>query len=84
MEKHPKTLIIRSIETAGGERCVDIFRRFDGTFGYGVYRRDPEDARGWFALGDHGGLTFESEAAALAAAARQEPWLMDASTAPRH
>jgi hypothetical protein len=35
--------VLASIETGDGHRCVDLFRRLDGTFGYEEFRRDPED-----------------------------------------
>jgi hypothetical protein len=35
--------VLASIETDDGLRCVDLFRRPDGTFGYQEFRRDPED-----------------------------------------
>lgn len=32
--------VLRSVETPDGDRCVDIFRRPDGTFGFAVFRRE--------------------------------------------
>ncbi len=68
-------LVMESIETADGGRCVDIFRRGDGTFGFEAYRRDVEDPHGWFPIGRHGHNTYESEAEARAAAKAQITWL---------
>lgn len=68
--------VVRSFDFDHG-RCLDVYRRPDGVFGYREYRRDPEDGRGWF---DAGGATaegFETEAAALAAARSAVPWLED-------
>lgn len=73
-----KNLVARSINAAGDDRCVDIFRRPDGTFGFEEYRRDVEDQRGWFAIGFYGAETFETETAALAAALAAVAWLQDA------
>jgi hypothetical protein len=67
--------VSRSIETPDSGRCVDLFRRPDGTFGFEEYRRDPEDGRGWYPIGQFGEAIFASEAAALAQACRQVPWL---------
>ena len=41
-----KNLVVKSINAAGEDRCVDIFCRPDGTFGFDEYRRDVEDQRG--------------------------------------
>src|SRR6266403_513923 len=38
--------VLASRENAEGNRCVDIFRRDDGSFGFEEYRRDPEDRGG--------------------------------------
>jgi hypothetical protein len=68
-------LVIESLETPDGGRCVDIFRRDDGTFGFEAYRRDVEDPRGWFPIGHHGGQPYPTEIGAREAAARQITWL---------
>lgn len=67
--------VLKSINAAGETRCVDIFRRQDGRFGFDECRRDPEDGRGWFAIGGHGDRSFDSAAAALAAARTAITWL---------
>lgn len=73
-----KNLVVKSINAAGDDRCVDIFRRPDGTFGFEEYRRDVEDQHGWFAIGFHGGTTFETDLTALAAASVAVSWLQAA------
>ena len=65
--------MIRSIEAPGGQLCVDIFRRPDDSFGFELYRREPEDAHGWYPIGYYSGQTFPDLAAAEAAAARAVP-----------
>ena len=45
-------------------RCVDIFKRADGSFGYEEYRRDPEDNRGWYPIGGYAARSFVSSTAA--------------------
>jgi hypothetical protein len=65
----------RSIETPDGGRCVDLFRRPDGSFGFEEYRRDPEDGSGWYPVGHHAGAMFPTEAASLAEARRRVGWL---------
>jgi hypothetical protein len=37
--------VLVSLENSAGDRCVDIFARDDGTFGFEEYRKDPEDER---------------------------------------
>lgn len=73
-----RNLVLASIETDGGERCVDIFQRPDGTFGFEEYRRDSEDGSGWFRIGSFGERAFPSEADARTAAAAVVPWLSHA------
>lgn len=71
----PRNRVLRSIETDGGERCVDIFVRPDGSAGFEEYRRDSEDHRGWFAIGFHADKVFAGEAEALTAALLAVGWL---------
>ncbi|MBL6953051.1 MAG: hypothetical protein ISR50_10475 [Alphaproteobacteria bacterium] len=68
-------LVIESLETPDGGRCVDIFRRDNGTFGFEEYRRDVEDPRGWFPIGHHESAVYQAEAQARAAATRLVAWL---------
>lgn len=72
--------VLKSIDLQDGNRCVDLFARADGTFGFEEYRRDIEDARGWFPVGFFGDLVFDSEDDALRAARSRVPWLKDAMT----
>ncbi len=69
-----ETKVMRSIEEPGGLRCVDLFRRPDGSWGFAEYRRNPEDPRGWTGIGA-GTDGFASLAAALDAARGAVPWL---------
>ena len=71
-------LVFRSIENGDHDRCVDLFRRSDGTFGFEEYRRDIEDQRGWFAIGFYRDKTFDTEVAALTAALASVSWLGEA------
>ena len=72
-----KNKVLRSIETPDGGRCVDFFIRPDGSFGFEEYRRDMEDARGWFPIGFHGEKSFGSEEEAEGAARKAVSWLRD-------
>lgn len=67
--------VLRSIEDDTGARCVDVFRRPDGTHGYREYRRDPEDPRGWAAIGAEPDEAFEDFETALTAATTAIEWL---------
>lgn len=67
--------VLRSINDRGADRCVDVFLRPDGTVGFEEFRRDVEDARGWFPIGGHRDRTFADEAEALAAARTAVVWL---------
>ena len=67
--------VLRSINDWGDDRCVDIFIRPDGTTGFELFRRDVEDARGWFPIGGHAARVFADEGAALAAAISDIAWL---------
>jgi len=69
--------VMQSIETPDGGRCVDIFIRPDGSYGFEEYRRDLEDGRGWFPVGFHADERFGSEAAARDTALDRVSWLRD-------
>lgn len=69
--------VLRSIETPDGGRCVDLFIRPDGSYGFEEYRRDSEDGRGWFPIGFFSGKIFSAEQDALDDAVSRVPWLMD-------
>ena len=73
-----KNLVLKSISSRGEGRCVDIFMRPGGTFGFEEFRRDIEDARGWFPTGFFGDRIFASEEDALREARLKVPWLNDA------
>ena len=72
--------VLRSIETDGGARCVDLFVRPDRTFGFEEYRRDVEDGRGWFPVGFYGARVYQTEDCAMDAALTSISWLSEAMT----
>jgi hypothetical protein len=39
----PSWLVLASWQSSDRFRCVDIFRRPDGSYGFEEFRRDPED-----------------------------------------
>lgn len=67
--------VIQSVNLEGEHQCVDVFMRPGGTFGYELYRWDPEDGRGWYAIGHFSARKFESERYALEDACDNIPWL---------
>ena len=74
-----RKLVLASLENDGGTRCVDIFRRADGSHGFEEYRRDPEDPRGWSGAAGFGDRIFDTEEAARAAANGAVGWLSGAA-----
>ena len=71
-----KNRVALSLENASADRCVDIFVRPDGTFGFEEFRRDPEDCGQWQCLNTFSQHTFASETDALAVARQYVPWLL--------
>ncbi|MBK18169.1 MAG: hypothetical protein CMM52_04945 [Rhodospirillaceae bacterium] len=68
-------VVLSSIETFEGDRCVDIFQRDDGTFGFDEFRRDPETRTGWYRTGGFEKAIFSAEEEALAEARKNVVWL---------
>jgi hypothetical protein len=71
----PTWKVLASPSTPAVDRCVDIFSRPDGTFGFEEFRRDPEDMGAWTPVAYYSEREFLSEADALAAARERVPWL---------
>ena len=69
--------MLRSINTPDGGRCVDVFQRPDGTFGFEEFRRDVEDLSGWFAIGGYANRTFDSQQDVFDLARASVSWLGD-------
>lgn len=67
--------VIRSTEAPGGLLCVDVFERTDGSFGFELYRREPQDGRGWYPVGHFAGLVFANVTSAEQAAVSAVPWM---------
>ncbi|HBQ49433.1 MAG TPA: hypothetical protein DD728_11240 [Hyphomonas atlantica] len=68
-------MVLASLENDDGTRCVDLFRRADGTHGFEEYRRDPEDPRGWSGAAGFSARVFDDENAARTAAQSAVKWL---------
>lgn len=71
----PKVTIMDSIENSERNRCVDIFRRADGSFGFEEWRREPEEPGRWFRARYHSHEVFDSPRATLVAARASVAWL---------
>ena len=69
--------MLASPSTASVDRCVDVFLRPNGTFGFEEFRRDPEDRGAWTPVAYFSGQEYDSEQDALAATRARVPWLGD-------
>jgi hypothetical protein len=68
--------VLTSLENRTADRCVDIFVRDDGTFGFEEYRRDHEDGKGWFPLHRYSHQVFDTAERALAQAQSTVAWMI--------
>ena len=73
----PSWKVLASPSTPAVDRCVDVFRRPDGTFGFEEFRRDPEDMGSWTPIAYFSGRHYDSEQEAVVAARAAVPWLAD-------
>jgi hypothetical protein len=71
----PSWIVVESIENPQHDRCVDVFTRLDGSFGFEEFRRDAEDAGAWTPVSYFSGLRYASKGEVLADAGRQVAWL---------
>ena len=71
----PSWQVLASPSTPGVDRCVDIFLRPDGSFGFEEFRRDPEDGGHWTPIAYYSVREYPTEVEALAAARQSVPWL---------
>jgi len=63
-----------SHENVDRDRCVDVFERPDGTFGFEEFRKDPEDLGRWTPVAYFSGTTYATADEAQRAATRLVPW----------
>jgi hypothetical protein len=71
-------LVFISVENLEHDRCVDLFSRPDGSYGFEEFRRDVEDGGEWTPVQYYSGSAFVSREAALAAAMQSVTWLASA------
>ena len=76
-------LVLASHQVADGSRCVDIFSRPDGTFGFEEFRKDPEDMGAWTPVSYFSGREFPTELGAVESARQSVPWLANLLDSPR-
>jgi hypothetical protein len=70
-------LVFVSVENSEHDRCVDIFSRPDGSYGFEEFRRDVEDGGQWTPVQYYSGVAYRSAAVVLDSAERTIPWLTD-------
>jgi hypothetical protein len=68
-------VVFDSVENDEHDRCVDLFHRPDGSFGFEAFRRDVEDAGRWTPVAYHSGTAYGSKEEALKAAVVAVVWL---------
>ena len=69
-----ETTVVDSFENPERDRCVDVFMRTDGTYGYEEWRREPEDPGRWYRARYFAAAVFASAELAVADACRQVAW----------
>jgi hypothetical protein len=67
--------VVTSHQSSEADRCVDIFRRPDDSFGFEEFRRDPEDMGAWTPVSYFSRRRFATEEEANNAANHAVPWL---------
>jgi len=68
-------VVLASLENDEHDRCVDLFLRPDGTYGFEEFRRDPEDAGAWTPVRFYAGRVFTTREEAMRAAKQAVAWL---------
>ncbi|MDP1963362.1 MAG: hypothetical protein Q8K93_14285 [Reyranella sp.] len=71
-------VVLKSIENDQHDRCVDLFQRPDGSFGFEEFRRDVEDAGAWTPVAFYSGTAYATGEMALSAAVARIVWLAEA------
>jgi len=74
----PTWIVVASIENDTHDRCVDLFQRPDGSYGFEEFRRDVEDGGVWTPVAFYSHAAWVSRDAAHSAAVRAIVWLAEA------
>ena len=67
--------VLESVENHEHNRCVDLFERPDGSFGFEEFRRDAKDSGAWTPVNYFSALISPSVGQAWASALQQVAWL---------
>jgi len=71
----PSWTVLDSVENTEHDRCVDLFRRADGSFGFEEFRRDVEDGGLWTPVAWYADAEYPTLEAARLAARGAVGWL---------
>jgi hypothetical protein len=71
------TRVTRSLHNDEVDRCVDIVKHADGTFGFKEFRRDPEDRGGWTLVSYNPRRIYSTGEEAVTAAKATVAWLRE-------
>jgi hypothetical protein len=70
-------IVFNSIENREHDRCVDLFQRPNGTYGFEEFRRDVEDAGAWTPIQYYSGASYPTKEIALSTAINSVAWLAE-------
>jgi hypothetical protein len=68
-------IVLASYQIPGSDRCVDVFSRPDGTFGFEEFRQDVEDMGRWTPIAFFSAHDYGTEDDAVHAARKAVSWL---------
>jgi len=68
-------VVVASYQIPGADRCVDVFSRPDGTFGFEEFRQDVEDMGRWTPIAFFSARAYGTEDEANDAASTAVSWL---------
>jgi hypothetical protein len=71
----PAWSVLASYQTFETDRCVDVFSRPDGSFGFEEFRRGPEDRGVWTPISYYAVKSFATESDAIFSARESVTWL---------
>lgn len=66
--------LVTSFENPERDRCVDVFSRDDGSFGFEEWRREPEDPGNWYRTHYYAAAVYVTAAEAISDARVKVPW----------
>ena len=69
------SVVLNSIENFNGDRCLDVFERDNGTFGFEEFRKEPESKTGWVLVGYYSDGMYKTQALAFLEAENRVLWL---------